>query len=36
MRPRPMIPMVFSYSSVPVYLERAHVPAARLACAAGM
>ena len=33
MRPKPTIPRVFSNSSAPVYLERAHLPARRAACA---
>ncbi len=36
MRPRPMMPMVFSNSSTPVYLERFHCPSASAPCAAGM
>ena len=36
MRPRPMMPTVFSKSSTPVYVARFHSPALRLACAAGM
>ena len=33
MRPKPTIPSVFSKSSAPVYLERAHLPLRRAACA---
>ena len=33
MRPKPTIPRVFSKSSAPVYLERAHLPARSAACA---
>ncbi len=36
MRPSPMMPTRFSYSSTPVYFERFHSPAAREAWAAGM
>ena len=36
MRPRPMMPTVFSYSSMPVYFERFHWPSASAPWAAGM